>query len=190
MITRLATHNDIPAVLNLQEQNLYENLSDEEKRSGFVTTPFTIEQLERLIQLRGLFISESETDITGYAMAAGWDYFSQWQIFPYMISRLSGSTFNGITVSAQNSFQYGPVCIAAVQRGSNTLPRLFEEIRIEMATRYPIGITFINKINSRSYQAHTRKIGITVIDEFEFSGRNYYALAFDTKRSVLQQANQ
>ena len=40
-------------------------------------------------------------------MAASWGYFSQWPIFPYMISRLCGTVFNGITISAQTSFQYG-----------------------------------------------------------------------------------
>ena len=51
-----------------------------------------------------------------------------------------------------------------------------------MSEKFEIGTTFINKINERSYQAHTRKAGIDVIDEFDFNGNNYYGLAFLTRR--------
>jgi hypothetical protein len=64
-------------------------------------------------------------------------------------------------------------------------PRLFETMRLGMCERYPIGVTFINRLNPHSYYAHTKKLGMTVIDEFEFNGRPYYGLAFDMTRSVL-----
>lgn len=37
----------------------------------------------------------------------------------------------------------------------------------------------------RHFDAHTKKLGMTVIDEFEFNGRPYHGLAFDMARSVL-----
>jgi len=37
MISRLATKNDIQGILDLQEINLFENLSVAEKENGFVT---------------------------------------------------------------------------------------------------------------------------------------------------------
>ena len=77
------------------------------------------------------------------------------------------------------------ICVDYSLRGTGTFPRLFEEMRIELSSRYPVGITFINRVNERSYKAHTRKLGIAVIDECEFSGREYFGLAFDTGRSVF-----
>jgi hypothetical protein len=59
-------------------------------------------------------------------------------------------------------------------------------MRREFVARYPIGITFINRINERSAAAHMRKLGLSLIDEFEFSGRYYYGLAFDTSASVIK----
>ena len=114
-----------------------------------------------------------------------WDYFSQWSIFPYMISRITRFVFKDTIISDRNSFQYGPVCIDSTLRGTDTFPRLFEEMRIELFFRYPVGITFINKVNERSYKAHLHKLGMAVIDEFEFSGRKYYGLAFNTAQSVF-----
>jgi hypothetical protein len=185
MITRLATKNDIQGILALQETNLFENLSETEREDGFVTTRFTIPQLEEILEDGALFVIESEGEILGYTMAAGWDYFSQWPIFPFMIARLSGSVFHGTKISHQNTFQYGPICVDASLRGIHAFPRLFDEMRAELSARYPVGITFINKLNERSYQAHTGKLGMVVVDEFEFSGREYYGLAFDTNHSVF-----
>ncbi|MCP3955568.1 MAG: GNAT family acetyltransferase [Desulfobacterales bacterium] len=185
MISRLAVKNDIQGILDLQEINLFENLAAAEKENGFVTTPFAISQLKELLGRHGLFVAEDDQKITGYTMAAGWDYFSQWPIFPFMISRLSGYIFKGVTLSDQNTFQYGPICIDYSLRGTGAFPRLFEAMRIELSSRHPVGITFINRVNKRSYRAHTRKLGMAVIDEFEFSGREYYGLAFDTGQSVF-----
>lgn len=185
MITRLANADDLQEILDLQEINLFGNLSESEKENGFVTTRFTIAQLEDVLNERGLFVAESEGNILGYTMAAGWDYFSQWPIFPYMISRLSGFIFNGTNITDQNTFQYGPICVDSSLRGTDTFPRLFDEMRMALSCRYPVGITFINKVNERSYKAHTRKLGMVVVDEFEFSGREYYGLAFDAAQSVF-----
>ncbi len=189
MNTRLATINEIQGILDLQEINLFENLSESEKENGFVTTRFTIAQLKEVFDERGLFVAEREGEILGYTMAAGWEYFSQWPIFPYMISRLFGLDFNGTIISDQNTFQYGPICVDCRLRGTDAFPRLFEEMRMELSSRYPVGITFINKVNERSHHAHTRKLGMVVVDEFEYSGREYYGLAFDTAQSVFPSGN-
>lgn len=185
MITRLAKTEDIPGILALQEVNLVTRLSAQEKLQGFVTTPFTPSQLAQLLDSNGLFVIDVDGRIDGYTMAASWAFFAQWQIFPFMLSRLSGQGFCGTIISENNSFQYGPVCLDTRLRGSNAFPRLFEQMRIELLTRYPVGITFINKVNERSYHAHTKKLGMKVIDEFEFSGQFYYGLAFDTARAVI-----
>ena len=65
---------------------------------------------------------------------------------------------------------------------------LFDFALESMQKRYPILVTFINKINTRSYEAHTRKIGLEVICEFQFNGNSYYELVFDTSKRVCKAA--
>ena len=183
-IIRNAKKSDIQGVLNLQELNLLKNISDDQKASGFVTTPFTTQQIQASIDLNGLYIAEENDQIVGYAFAASWDYFSQWAIFPYMVSRFSLSKYP-FEITAENSFQYWPICIDKKHRGSGVFEALFEHIRIEMQNRYPIGVTFINQINQRSFIAHTKKLQMVVTDEFHFNGNDFYALAFQTDETVL-----
>jgi len=177
---RVSTTKDIPGILLLQEKNLVTNLSEEEKKNGFVTTPFTVEQLEELISIKGLFVIDDQNAILGYAVAAGWDYFDGRPMFDYMIKLFKEIEYQRIQITYENSFQYGPVCIDASLRGTDAFPKLFNKMKEEMAKKYPVGTTFINKINNRSYKAHI-KLPVDVINEFEFNSNNYYGLAFLTK---------
>ena len=183
MGARLATESDINGILKLQALNLYANLPKSELSQGFVTTPITDSQVKDAIALRGVFVLENDAAIAGYVFAANWDYFSQWEIFPYMVSRFPQLQFKGQIVTTDNSFQYGPVCIAKALRGSDALPQLFETMRCNMASRFPFGITFINKLNQRSHFAH-KKLNFQIVDEFEFNHNSYYTLAFFTNTAT------
>ena len=185
MNIRNATREDIEGVLMLQAKYLLANTPDDERENGFVTTPFTVEQIENIIAQDGLFIAENENKVVAYAFAGSWEYFSQWAIFPFMAIRLSNYGLENKEVTTENSFQYGPICIDADYRGSGLFQQLFEAMRIAMQKRYPIGITFINKINKRSYEAHTKKLEMKVVDEFTFNNNDFYGLRFDTSVSVL-----
>jgi hypothetical protein len=181
MLTRIATEFDIDEILHLQLKNLYANLSVEERVNGFVTTPFTPEKIQSLITQTGVFVAEKERNVVGYALAGTWEFFSAWDIFPFMVSRFPKLNFQGMKISAENSFQYGPVCIDRELRGSGAFPQLFETMRTSFVSRFPIGVTFINKLNPRSLKAHTHKLDLEIIDEFEFNGNHYHGLAFSTK---------
>lgn len=181
MKIRAALASDIDGILHLQAQNLHANLTEAERANGFVTTPFLPEQIEVLLSQDGAFVAIEEGTVLGYAFAGSWDFFSQWPIFPYMVSRFPQLEFQGVAMSLENTFQYGPVCIDRSLRGSGLLPKLFETMRLSFALRFPIGVTFINQRNPRSLAAHTRKLNLEIIDEFEFKGHSFYGLAFSTQ---------
>ncbi len=180
MLIRIGTESDIEGIIALQSQNLYANLSTAELAGGFVTTPFTQELIRRLLAQTGVFVAEVDGKIVGYMLAGDWDFFSQWEIFRLMTSRLPTLEFQGKTIEIEQSFQYGPVCIDRTLRGSGILPELFAKMRTSIAPSFPIGVTFINQLNQRSLMAHTRKLGLEIIDEFELNGNSFYTLAFST----------
>lgn len=99
-----------------------------------------------------------------------------------MIEDLPHVSFEGKNLDMHNSYQYGPVCIDKRVRGQGVLEKLFDFALESMQKRYVVLVTFINKINHRSYAAHTRKIGLKVIHEFKFNGNEYYELAWDTTK--------
>ncbi|MCY7366803.1 MAG: GNAT family acetyltransferase [Chamaesiphon sp.] len=179
-IIRTALASDFTGILDLQACNLYSNLAATALPGGFVTTPFSSELLRLLLLQNGVFVAESEQQIIGYLLAGDWKFFSQWEIFKVMIDRMSKLRFQNRELTVDNSFQYGPICIDQSSRGSQIFPELFDLMRSSFAPKFLVGVTFINKINERSFAAHTRKLNLEIIDEFEFNGNSFYTLAFLT----------
>jgi len=50
----------------------------------------------------------------------------------------------------------------------------------EMGKKYQIMLTFMNKNNPRSFDAHIRKLNMEVIHGFQFNGNDCYELALKT----------
>lgn len=183
---RVGKQKDIPGILSLQEKNLYSKLTEKERESGFVTTPFTTTQIEKVLKQNGVFVAENKDGIIiAYAFAGTWKYFEQWEIFNFMVSRFPKTSFMNKEITVENSFQYGPVCIDNSYRGKGLLNLIFEELRLEFVKKFPISITFINSDNVISEKAHTR-LGWEIIDRFEFQSNKYIGLALDMNSSVLK----
>ena len=183
--TRIGTITDITEVLALQEKYLFINMTEEERENGFVTTPFTVSQIEAIITQNGLFVAENdEKAIVSYVFAADWGYFAQWEIFNYMVSRFPKLSFHGSEITTENTFQYGPICIDLEYRGIGVMSLIIEEMRVEFVKRFPISVTFINQVNEISTHAH-KKIGWEIIDRFEFNGNKYLGLAIAMNKSIL-----
>lgn len=176
-----ATLAHLEEILSLHYKYQVDSISEEDKADGFITTAFTKNHLTRLIEdENGLFIASVDNKIVAYAMAASWGFWSQWPMFEFMVANLHDSTCLEETITAENSYQYGPVCVDKSVRGLGVFEKVFDYSLSEMSKRFPIMVTFINKINPRSYQAHTRKTPLTVINEFGFNNNHYYKLACKT----------
>ena len=179
-----AKMTDIDGVLALQDLYLVANLSEEEKASGFVTTPFTVAQLTEVIHEDNLFIAKDNNKIIAYIFAGSWDFFKQWPIFNYMSSLFPDLKFLDFKITTSNSFQYGPICIHKEYRGKGLITPLFEFMRTHMLKKYPLALTFINKINIPSTKAHTEKLKWTIIGDFQFNNNEYLILAYDMSQAV------
>lgn len=182
VVARLARVEDIEEVLKLHYCYQIDSINEEDKADGFITTAFTAQQLQDLIDLEsGLFVAELGGKIVAYAMAASWQFWSQWPMFAYMIDTLSESNYQGYQLSLENSYQYGPICVDKSVRGQGVFEEVFFFALNAMKSRYPVLVTFINKINRRSYVAHTQKAGLEVTREFEYGANQYYELVRLTK---------
>jgi hypothetical protein len=178
MQIQFANLEDIDNILLLQSKYHIDTIEEKDKKDGFVTTLFTKDDLSKLIQEKGLFIVKKDNSILAYAMAASWKFWSKWPMFKYMINELKTTMYKNKCITVDNSYQYGPICIDKSMRNTDVLKNLFIFLTNEMSKKYPVLITFINKTNMRSYVAHTRKLGLEVVDEFKYNNQEYYKLAF------------
>lgn len=183
MKVRLATVEDYDGIMTLLKKYHANYMDEEDKKDGFVTTNFTEEQLKSLIKdEHGVIVAEDdEGEIVSYATAAPWSFWLQWPLFELMVSILPENPFEGNELTVENSYQYGPVCVDKKYRGTGLFEEVFKASLDSMSDRYPYMVTFINKINPRSYAAHTDKVHMTEIGGFQFNNNNYYLMACNTK---------
>ncbi len=175
-----ATVQDIPAVLALLKANHADNVAD--KSNGFVTTNITEEQMAALIlNENGVTIAKDGDKIVAFALAASWKFWSVWPFFVNMIKELPKFSFEGESLSTENTYQYGPVCVDSAYRGSGVFEQVFAASLASMQDRYPLMATFINMVNPRSYAAHTRKAGMEEVGRFDYNQNHYYLMACRTK---------
>ena len=186
MITRIGNRNDISGIIALQRANLYDNLSPDQRKHGFVTTPFSESQLLELMAERGVFVAEEQ----GKSWAMPWpgrgvsfrsgpssrSWFRGLGRSRYQESRFRRNEAFSTALSASTRRCEDQACFPYCSRKCGENSRHVSRS----------GITFINRVNERSYNAHTRKLGMTVIDTFDFSGRSYYMLSFDTSRPASE----
>ena len=190
MQLKIAQITDIENILKLHAKYQLATINEEDKKDGFVTTAFTKEQLSDIIeQEQGIFIAVEDDKVLGYVMSASWQYWSKWPMFAFMIKDLPKLSYLNQTLTVDNSYQYGPVCIDKSVRGSGLLEELFDFALDSMSKRYDILVTFVNKINERSFEAHKRKLGLDVIQEFEFNGNQYHEMVYDTSKRVNKSAS-
>ena len=189
MQLKIADLHDIDGIFALHSKYQIDTILEEDKKDGFVTTAFSKEQLADIItQEQGIFIAVDAGEVVGYVMSASWQFWEPWPIFKQMLQDLHTLNYLGQTITPYNSYQYGPVCVDKRVRGSGLLEELFEFAREHMAKRYAILVTFINKINHRSFNAHTKKLGLEVLCEFSFNNNHYYELVYDTSKKLSKEA--
>ena len=179
-----ATEEDIQGIVALHKANLVINLTAVEKQGGFVTTALTVAQIQTVIKQQGIFIAKDENSIIGFIIAADWEFFKQWPIFERMIQLFPSYSFKNFAITTTNCFQYGPICIDKNYRGQGIITELFDYMRIQMMNKYPLSLTFINKINIPSFKAHTQKLAWQVIDEFHYNNNDYYVLAYEMQQKM------
>lgn len=176
-----ATLQDVDAVLKLHMDNHVSQLGYE-AADGFLASTFSREQVEDLItkEHRLTVARREDGSIAAYAMAASWAYWDQFPFFANLAREIANYKLDGVQLTTKDSYEYGPVCVAKSERGTGLFSQMFFYSLASKKDEYPIMVAFINKLNYRSYAAHTKKVPMTQAGTFTYEGGEYYLLACST----------
>ncbi len=179
MIFRRAVPPDFPDILELQRQNLLQNLEHQDLQEGFLSIEYSLEQLERLNRELGIFVARDNDRLAGYLIAQPMDFALQSPLISSMVRRFPDVHYKKRPLSELKIFIYGPVCIDRDFRGRGVLEGIYAVMLATVKGHYDAGVAFVSRKNPRSLYAHRDKLGMKVVDEFEFSGLKYDTLVFD-----------
>jgi len=178
VIFRRAGIADYEGILELQAANYVANLSEEDRREGFLSAEFSREQVAAMADDLGIMIAIESGVIAGYLCAFRNEFDHSSPVLAEMLHSYERVQFEGNPLSSYNSYIYGPVCIGKNYRRRGLLRGLFEAQRRDLAGKFDVGVAFVARNNSHSLQAHVGGLGMDDVGDFEVKGNSYVILAF------------
>ena len=175
---RRAVPADYQEILRLQSANFIANLSDEERKKGFLSAQFTLEQTAQIAEDLGTTLAVVDGRVAGFVCAFRNEFETGSPVIARMMASYDRLVFEGRPLSSFQSYIYGPVCIAKEYRGRGLLRGLYEKQKSDLAGRFDIGIAFVARNNPHSLAAHVHGLGMVEAGDFTFKENRYATLAF------------
>jgi hypothetical protein len=177
-VFRRAAPEDYAAILRLQSANYFANLSDEERKDGFLSAQFTREQTAQIAEDLGTMVAVVDHKLSGFLCAFRREFDTGSPVIAKMLDSYGRVTFEDKALSSFNSYIYGPVCIALEHRRRGLLRGLYEAQKRDLAGQYEVGVAFVSRSNPHSLQAHVAGLGMIEVGDFELKENIYVILAF------------
>jgi predicted GNAT family acetyltransferase len=155
----LATLEDIPGILVLQEPNLVE-------RGGSLSVRQTADWFKNAIVEKSVIVGRRSGKVVGYVLGTS---LAAKAHVPMIQSMLR--TFP----APPNCYLYGPVCVAETERGKGLAAALFKVLHTHMDDRP--AMTFVPADNASSRRAHL-KMGMRELGTFMSEGIPHIALTY------------
>ena len=102
---------DYSAILRLQSANFVANLSEEERKEGFLSAEFSLEQVAEMAEDLGTTIATVDGDVVAFLCAFRNEFNHGSPVIAKMLDTYAVIKFDGKPLSSYNSYIYGPVCI-------------------------------------------------------------------------------
>ena len=175
---RRATAAEYGQILQLQSANYIANLSEAERKQGFLSAQFTAEQTARIAEDLGTVVALVDGRVAGFLCAFRNEFETGSPVIAKMLQSYDRLRFEGRPLSAFQSYIYGPVCIGREHRGRGLLRGLYEAQKRDLAGQFEIGVAFVSRSNPHSLSAHVAGLGMTEAGDFVVNENVYVTLAF------------
>jgi hypothetical protein len=176
---------DLEQILELQQKNLTQNLTETEIASqGFVTVRHSFEILQKMNSIERSIIAKDNDQVVGYLLAMTRELRNEIPVLIPMFHVFDDVTYKGKKIQTYPYLVVGQVCIAAGYRGKGILDNCYQAYKIHFENRYDFAITEIHKKNVRSLKAHVR-IGFENIHSYsDPAGDQWDVVIWDWKKQT------
>jgi hypothetical protein len=155
----VATSDDIPGILTLQDPNVID-------RDGGLSVRQTADWFKRTMLEMPIIVARLEDRVVGYVLATSLAAKAHVPIVQAMLRAFP---------APPDCYLYGPVCVADTERGKGLAGAMFEELKARLPG-LP-AMTFIRADNAPSLQAH-RKMGMRELGPFTCEGVPHVAFGY------------
>jgi L-amino acid N-acyltransferase YncA len=157
----LATNDDIPAIIAMQDVNLHEN-------GGGLSVRQTADWFSRTKLEMPIVVARRDGLVVGYALATSIAAKSHVGIVQSMLRAFP---------ALPNCYLYGPVCVTESERGNGLAAMMYRDMRKRLPGR--TAMSFVRSDNTASLRAN-RKMGKAKLGEFIHDGETYIVFGFSS----------
>jgi hypothetical protein len=157
---RLATVDDVDDILALIQAN-------ETTRGGAITGHFDRAMIVAFLHDMPVVVARRGTRLAGVLVSSSIEAVGHMPVIAAMLGTWRG---------AADAYIYGPICIAAVDRGQGLAEKLFGFLKAVLPGRE--GILFIRADNAASIRAHRDKLGMLPRGTFSLDGSDHVVLSY------------
>jgi len=154
-----ASASDLDDIVELQAVN-------QPDRGGALSTSRPRSRIAEMMREMPLIIARRDGRVVGFLMTSTRAMNVDVPIISAMFAAYAG---------AANAYVYGPICVAAEERGKGLAQAMFSELRRLAPARE--GILFIRRDNSASLRTH-EKMGMREVASFAFGGGEFAVLSY------------
>lgn len=178
IIIRKADPKDYPAIIELQNKNTPDKLSEKEKEQGFVVSDMTEETLHQINESIGVLVALEGEVLAGFVCLTATDSLPEHPVIESMCETFPQQIFNNKSLIDYKIFLYGPVLIDPKWRGRGIFKKIFSAVKEYSKKDYNLGVAFINDKNKHSLSAHLQGLGMTPLQPFKSGNESFQLVVF------------
>lgn len=164
--TTVSTDRELEQILHLQQQNLKQFITQEEKQAqGFLTMQFNLPMLRQLHAIAPSIVVKQGDEVVAYAMSVMLESRAAYAQVENMFASFDDARWKGRPLYDYRFYVMGQVCVAKEHRGKGLFDQLYAHHREVYSPRFDFIITEISTSNLRSIQAH-RRVGFQTIHTY------------------------
>jgi GNAT superfamily N-acetyltransferase len=179
VITHASTDEHLRQILALQGRyHLRATPAEAQAAEGFVYAEHTLPLLRRMAAVSPQAIALSQDQVVGYCLSLPTTMSSEVPALVPMFEQLERFRYRGQPLSARRFFVGGQVCVDREHRGQRLLQRLYEHLRLLLASSHELCVTEISSRNVVSLRAH-EKMGFERIASYDGGAETWIVVAWD-----------
>lgn len=181
MTIRLATPDDIPAMMALEARNYVGNLDESERSDGFISILHPQGWFAQAVASSGLHVAVDGGDVAGFIAMTDPQLLPNAQASPIlgtMLELTETLSFEGRPLAEQRVAFRGPVLIDRAARGRGLYSAFNAVTREAYRGRFEVAVLFVAADNPRSLHTTSTKLGAETLATFEVHDERYVFMAY------------
>ncbi|MCJ7465272.1 MAG: GNAT family N-acetyltransferase [Maribacter sp.] len=163
-----STRRELEQILELQQKNLYINVSEEIKeKEGFVTVSHTYDILERMHRVFPHIVAKDGDKVVGYALCMHPIFADDIEVLRPMFAEITSTLPNHTPYMAM-----GQICIDADYRKKGIFRKLYETMKEMIQPQFSAIVTEVDVKNTRSLSAHYA-VGFKDLKTYSSGGQDW-----------------